>query len=176
MYQFKYLFVLFICWVIALLCVPFQVFLYFCMWCVITSVICDICQRHIFLNSPQCIWHVRLVFFQINQFSSLQIAILLILKNIHHLLFNMLTYHYISHDLHVLGCLYSSCDITSGPMLSPVTPVTPCDTLWSSVGALSASQTNQKLASYSSAKYLWFMTGATGLQQGTTGCHRGHRG
>ena len=86
MYQFKYLFVLFICWVIALLCVPFQVFLYFCMWCVITSVICDICQRHIFLNSPQCIWHVRLVFFQINQFSSLQIAILLILKNIHHLL------------------------------------------------------------------------------------------
>ena len=81
----------------------------------------------------------------------------------------MLTYHYISHSLHALGCLYSSCDLTNGPMLSPVTPVTPCDTLWSSVGALSASQTNQKLASYSSAKYLWFMTGATGFQQGSQG-------
>ena len=41
---------------------------------------------------------------------------------------------------------------------------------------MSVAQTNQKLASYSSAKYLWFMTGATRLQQGTTGCHRGHRG
>ena len=81
----------------------------------------------------------------------------------------MLTYHDISDSLHALGCLYSSCDLTSGPMLSPVTPVTPCDTLWSSVGALSVSQTNQKLASYSSAKYLWFMTGATGLQQGSQG-------
>ena len=54
--------------------------------------------------------------------------------------------------------------------------VIPCDTLWSSVGALSVSQTNQKLASYSSAKYLWFMTGATGLQQGTIGCHRVSQG
>ena len=44
-------------------------------------------------------------------------------------IFNMLTYHYISHGLHVLGCLYSSCDLTSGPMLSPVTPVTPCGPL-----------------------------------------------
>ena len=84
----------------------------------------------------------------------------------------MLTYHYISHGLHVLGCLYSSCDLTSGPMLSPVTPVTTCDTLWSSVGALSVSQTNQKLASYSSAKYLWFMTGATGLNRGPQGVTR----
>ena len=27
-----------------------------------------------------------------------------------YILFNMLTYHYISHSLHALGCLYSSCD------------------------------------------------------------------
>ena len=41
----------------------------------------------------------------------------------------MLTYHDIRDSLHVLGCLYSLCDLTNGPMLSPVTPVTPCGPL-----------------------------------------------
>ena len=47
---------------------------------------------------------------------------------------------------------------------------------WFDTSNMSVAQTIQKVASYSSVKYLWFMTGATGLQQGTTGCHRGHRG
>ena len=34
---------------------------------------------------------------------------------------------------------------------------------------MSAAQTNQKLASYWCAKYLWFMTGAQGSNKGTTG-------
>ena len=41
---------------------------------------------------------------------------------------------------------------------------------------MSVAQTVQKLASYWSAKCLWFTTGATGLQQRPTGCHRGQRG
>ena len=77
---------------------------------------------------------------------------------------------------------YSRCDTwytclwSRGPPGDGLNGLSDLKNPWFDTSYMSLGQTIQKLASYSSPKYLWFMTGATRLQQGTTGCHRGHKG